>query len=154
MVSTVDGAIGIMLLIYYAIARRKVKMGPGILYFGIFTLMMGMWSMNEAELVAYMVKSRTAASYTGYMMIMLMIAPFAAFLQEFSEVEEKYISNIICICSFANAIAVSYTHRRAAVDRQSAMKMHSPAILSAIRDMWQSILEEDGLSMRPTREPV
>ena len=44
--------------------------------------------------------------------------------------------------------------RRAAVDRQSAMKMHSPAILSAIRDMWQSILEEDGLSMRPTREPV
>lgn len=37
MVSTVDGAIGIMLLIYYAIARRKVKMGPGILYFGIFT---------------------------------------------------------------------------------------------------------------------
>lgn len=46
MVSTVDGAIGIMLLIYYAIARRKVKMGPGILYFGIFTLMMGMWSMK------------------------------------------------------------------------------------------------------------
>ena len=35
MVSTVDGAIGIMLLIYYAIARRKVKMGLGILYFGI-----------------------------------------------------------------------------------------------------------------------
>ena len=110
MVSTVDGAIGIMLLIYYAIARRKVKMGPGILYFGIFTLMMGMWSMNEAELVAYMVKSRTAASYTGYMMIMLMIAPFAAFLQEFSEVEEKYISNIICICSFANAIVCTVLH--------------------------------------------
>ena len=110
MVSTVDGAIGIMLLIYYAIARRKVKMGPGILYFGIFTLMMGMWSMNEAELVAYMVKSRTAASYTGYMMIMLMIAPFAAFLQEFSEVEEKYISNIICICSFANVVVCTVLH--------------------------------------------
>ena len=59
--------------------------------------------MNEAELVAYMVKSRTAASYTGYMMIMLMIAPFAAFLQEFSEVEEKYISNIICICSIRSS---------------------------------------------------
>lgn len=110
MVSTVDGAIGIMLLIYYAIARRKVKMGPGILYFGIFTLMMGMWSMNEAELVAYMVKSRTAASYTGYMLIMLMIAPFAAFLQEFSEVEEKYISNIICICSFANVVVCTVLH--------------------------------------------
>ena len=110
MVSTVDGAIGIMLLIYYAIARRKVKMGPGILYFGIFTLMMGMWSMNEAELVAYMVKSRTAASYAGYMLIMLMIAPFAAFLQEFSEVEEKYISNIICICSFANVVVCTVLH--------------------------------------------
>ena len=110
MVSTVDGAIGIMLLIYYVIARRKVKMGPGILYFGIFTLMMGMWSMNEAELVAYMVKSRTAASYAGYMLIMLMIAPFAAFLQEFSEVEEKYISNIICICSFANVVVCTVLH--------------------------------------------
>lgn len=110
MVSTVDGAIGIMLLIYYVIARRKVKMGSGILYFGIFTLMMGMWSMNEAELVAYMVKSRTAASYTGYMLIMLMIAPFAAFLQEFSEVEEKYVSNIICTCSFANVIVCTVLH--------------------------------------------
>ena len=67
-------------------------------------LMMGMWSMNEAELVAYMVKSRTAASDGGYLRVMLMIAPFAAFLQEFSEVEEKYISNIICICSFANVV--------------------------------------------------
>ena len=41
---------------------------------------------------------------------MLMIAPFAAFLQEFSEVEEKYISNIICICSFANAIVCTVLH--------------------------------------------
>ena len=59
--------------------------------------------MNEAELVAYMVKSRTAASYAGYMLIMLMIAPFAAFLQEFSEVEEKlyikyYLHLFICEC--------------------------------------------------------
>ena len=55
-------------------------------------------------------KSRTAASYAGYMLIMLMIAPFAAFLQEFSEVEEKYISNIICICSFANVVVCTVLH--------------------------------------------
>ena len=51
--------------------------------FGLFAVLMGAWSLNETVLMALLVKNTVAGSNLGYILIMLMPAPFAMFVQGF-----------------------------------------------------------------------
>lgn len=109
-VSIVDFSIGIFLLVYYAIVRRRLAMGPALLYFGIFAALVGLWSLSEAEMTCFLLENRVAASYIGYVLIMLMIVPFVAYQQDFLEVRETYISNTLSVLSLLNLVVSVTLH--------------------------------------------
>lgn len=109
-VSILDFAVGILLMGYYLIARKEMEMGNGLWYFGLFAVMMGCWSLNESELMTVLVQNRVAASYVGYVLIMLMIAPFAFFVRDLLEVEDDKVADIISVVSYVNVIVCVVLH--------------------------------------------
>lgn len=110
LVSILDFIVGIFLIIYYLTASRDVSMDKGLWYFGLFAVMVGAWSLNETEMMTLLVENRVSASYAGYVIIMLMIAPFAFFVRELFEGENDKIADIISIVSFANVIICVVLH--------------------------------------------
>ena len=125
LVSILDLTIGVALIIYYLITRKELSVGRGLWYFGLFSVMMGIWSLNETKMMTILVENRGAASYIGYMMIMLMIAPFALYVKETLEMEDDKVGDIICIISFVNAIACVVLHMtRMREFKQSVMGTH------------------------------
>lgn len=110
LVSILDFAIGIILMIYYLIASKEMPMGKGLWYFGLFAVMMGAWSLNETEMMTVLVENRVSATYVGYIIIMLMIAPFVLFVRDLLEVEQDKIADIISIVSFVNVIICVVLH--------------------------------------------
>lgn len=109
-VSILDLVIGIALIVYYSIARKEMLMGRGRWYFGLFAILMGLWSLNESEMMTILMDNRVSASYLGYMMLMLMIAPFILFVREFLELGRDKISYVICMLSFANVMICTFLH--------------------------------------------
>lgn len=110
LVSILDLAIGIILLAYYGIASREMPMGKGGLYFGLFSVMMGVWALNETEMMTVLMENRASASYIGYAMIMLMIAPFIFFVRDFLETGEERVSDVIGVVSLVNAVVCTMLH--------------------------------------------
>lgn len=124
-VSILDLAIGIALLVYYMIARKEMLMGRGLWYFGLFAIMMGLWALNESEMMTILMNNRVSASYLGYMLLMLMIAPFVLFIREFLELGRDKVSYVICLVSFANMIVCTTLHMTGILEfKQTATCTH------------------------------
>ncbi len=110
MVSIIDVAAGILLLAYCAFAHSRVPSWRCLFYFGLFAFMMGLWSFNEAEATGILLSNHAGASFCGYMLLMLMISPFVAFIQEFLEVERRWICNVLCLICTLNFIVCTLMH--------------------------------------------
>lgn len=66
-----------------------------------------------------------SASYMGYMLLMLMIAPFVLFVREFFELGRDKISYVICMASFANIIVCTTLHMTGILEfKQTATCTH------------------------------
>ena len=49
-------AIGIFLIMYFIIGNKGIRIENYVLYFGLFAVLMGAWSLNETVLMALLVK--------------------------------------------------------------------------------------------------
>lgn len=87
---------GLLLVIYWFITQRKIAIEYSSLYFGFFAAILGLWTLHETDFATVLVANRTAASYCGYMLLMLMIVPFVLFIKSFMEVEDRYAAVLIC----------------------------------------------------------
>ena len=50
-------AIGIFLIMYFIIGNKGIRIENYVLYFGLFAVLMGAWSLNETVLMALLVKN-------------------------------------------------------------------------------------------------
>lgn len=96
LMSVLSIAMGVFLVGYWIITRRKVVIEHSSLYFGLFATVLGSWTLHETDFATVLLANRTAASYCGYMLLMLVIVPFVLFIKNFLEVEDKYLAYIIC----------------------------------------------------------
>ena len=110
MVSIMDVAIGIVLFAYWVTLKKRLKAGNGLLYFGLFSILMGLWSFGETAIFQMTIANRPAASDMGYLLVMLLPVPFILFARDFLEVEERKISNGLCIFSFVNSVCCVILH--------------------------------------------
>lgn len=110
LVSILDLMVGLALIGYWMIASRPMKIGKGQIYLGIFATLMGTWSLNEAEMMTFLVRNRAAASFTGFLLIMLMIIPFTMFVREFLGMEKEKFSLVICILSYIDITVSLFLH--------------------------------------------
>jgi len=87
---------GIFLIGYWIITSKKVKIERSSLYFGLFAMILGGWTLHETNFATVLVGNRTAASFCGYLLMMMVIVPFVLFVKQFMEVDDKYIYALIC----------------------------------------------------------
>ncbi|MCM1258550.1 MAG: diguanylate cyclase [Roseburia sp.] len=125
LVSIMDMAIGIVLFAYWVTLRKRLKSGNGLLYFGIFSILMGLWSFNETTICQMIISNRPAASDMGYVLIMLFPVPFVLFARDFLEIQERKISNAICILSYINSVFCLVLHFAGILaNKQTAITTH------------------------------
>ena len=103
-------AIGIFLIMYFIIGNKGIRIENYVLYFGLFAVLMGAWSLNETVMMALLVKNTVAGSILGYILIMLMPAPFAMFVQGFLMPEDKWAAGSITFLSVLNMAACVLLH--------------------------------------------
>ena len=96
LMSVLSIAMGVFLVGYWIVTRRKVVIEHSSLYFGLFATVLGLWTLHETDFATVLVPNRTAASYCGYMLLMLVIVPFVLFVKSFMEVDDKYLAYLIC----------------------------------------------------------
>lgn len=96
LMSVISIAMGVFLVGYWVITRQKVRIKRSSLYFGLFSMVLGMWTLHETDFATVLVANRTAASYCGYMFLMLVIVPFVLFEKCFMEVDDEYFAYLIC----------------------------------------------------------
>jgi len=95
---------------YFIIGNKGIRIENYVLYFGLFAVLMGAWSLNETVLMALLVKNTVAGSNLGYILIMLMPAPFAMFVQGFLMPEDKWAAGSITFLSVLNMAACVLLH--------------------------------------------
>ena len=110
LMSGLSVAMGDFLIVYWLITRRKVAIESSSLYFGVFAMVLGLWTLHETNFSTILVANRTAASFCGYMLLMLLIVPFVLFIKNFLEVEDKYLAYIICAEALINLVINTIGH--------------------------------------------
>jgi len=61
---------GAFLVGYWVVTRKKIAIESSSLYFGLFAMILGLWTLHETNFATVLVLNRTAASYCGYMLLM------------------------------------------------------------------------------------
>lgn len=132
-ISNINLTIGIVLLACYVIAKNKIQIGQEIGYFAIFTILIGLWSLNENDIMKNAMSNRVAMSYIGYMLLMLLIVPFVLFVRDFFGLGKEKISYLICIMSFANIIICTILHMTGILEfKQTAICTHVLLVLGLL----------------------
>lgn len=101
---------GIFLIGYWLITGRRAKTRRGSLYFGVFAMILGGWTLHETDFSTVLVGNRTAASFCGYLLLMLAIVPFVLFVKEFMEVDDRWLYAVICIGAMVNLVVNVFGH--------------------------------------------
>jgi hypothetical protein len=147
-------AIGIFLIMYFIIGNKGIRIENYVLYFGLFAVLMGAWSLNETVLMALLVKNTVAGSNLGYILIMLMPAPFAMFVQGFLMPEDKWAAGSITFLSVLNMAACVLLHMTGILKNVIDPAAH---LSSGIKKPCTNIAKGAGISMikiYPRLEPA
>lgn len=109
-VSVLTVILGFAMVCYWFIFWKKAKQGPEMMYFGLFTVLLGLWTLTETDLIKIMLPQRGGASAAGYVLLMLIAPPFVLFIKHFLEVEDERICNLICTAAYLNFVVCSILH--------------------------------------------
>lgn len=97
--SGVIALVGIGLVVYWVITRKRLSAEISICFFGLFSIILGLWSMNETDLAMLLMKNRTVGSMIGYTLLILMPVPFIQFVRNFFGLQKGKIANYLSLAS-------------------------------------------------------
>lgn len=109
-ISVLTVILGFAMVCYWFIFWKKAKQGPEMMYFGLFTVLLGLWTLTETDLIKIMIPQRGGISVAGYVLLMLVAPPFVLFIKHFLEVEDEVICNLICTAAYLNFVVCSILH--------------------------------------------
>lgn len=95
--------LGFAMVLWWLIARTRMKMKQTMLYFGIFSFMTGIWALNETDaalLILFPV--RVESVFVSAIALILMVPSFVWFTKVFFDIEDKRGSDIICTLAYLN----------------------------------------------------
>lgn len=101
---------GDVLIIYWLVVKKKNISEKSSLYFGLFAMVLGLWTFHETMFATLLVNNRTVASFCGYTLMMLVVVPFVLFTKSFMETEDKHIATAICWISMVCTVVNVFGH--------------------------------------------
>lgn len=102
--------LGLFLILYWVIAHKKMRQSPSIAFFGLFSFMIGLWSINETDFMMLLLTNRTVMSVFGYMLLMLLAVPFMQFIYYSFEKPHRNLCYALCVLSIFETIVLTMLH--------------------------------------------
>ena len=102
--------LGLFMVLYWLIAHKRLGQSPSIAYFGLFSIMIGLWSLNETNLMMLIYTNRTVMSLVGYMLLMLLVIPFIQFVHYSFDQPYPKMCYTLCALSAMETIVLTILH--------------------------------------------
>jgi diguanylate cyclase (GGDEF)-like protein len=94
-ISFLNICLGVILFLYGSAVHRRTNVGGAMVYLGIFTALLGSWSLSENGIVAILIKNRAGCSFVSYMALALLGIPFLMFVHRYLQTDDKYVRKIL-----------------------------------------------------------
>lgn len=129
--------IGVAMIGYWLLARRRMALRKDVLFVGIVALVVGIWTINETDAAILLMPNRVAASFLSYVMLMLMSSPFIIFENSFMEVKKQVLGNVLCVANLLNMIISLIIHFTGILDiRRILWVTHILMCLALVYMIW------------------
>lgn len=123
--------IGIAMIMLWVICRKRISQTQALLYFGIFAMLIGGWSLNETSLAMLFIEDRKLASLMGYVLLMMLPIPFVQAEKNFFHINKANVSNILCaIFSLMDIVLVILHITGIAEFKESVVFIHIMLIIT------------------------
>lgn len=87
--------LGLIFIVAYLIKRKTYNMSKSILYLGIFSLPLAIWSIMETQTMQFFFKNTYALQYVTYLSLALCPLPFLLYYAEQHKLTESKAVNVI-----------------------------------------------------------
>lgn len=95
--------IGIFMIAYWLYIRFQMPIDENLLFLGIFTIILSLWSGNESQFTTLLFKSNLACSYLSFLTLMLLPFQFSLFVRSYYQDTNK-IWDVFCTINIAQIV--------------------------------------------------
>lgn len=91
---------GVLIIVFWAVARNYTQIDSSAFYFGIFTIALGFWTLKETDAMGLLMIQHATTSVFSYVCLMLMPVPMTLFVKSGLFNEDRFIWKILYAASF------------------------------------------------------
>lgn len=102
--------LSILLLTYYFSVAKRQNLPKDMLYLASFSMAVGIWAINETDIMTLIVKNKIFDTMIPYFTIMLMVPSLVMFIYGYLGLNDKYIHNIIIWANNIQFVVLSILH--------------------------------------------
>lgn len=99
--------VGLFIVLYWVIIQKSSQIDGTLLYLGVFSILLGLWSANETDVTALVITNRQASAFAAFAFLMVMPMAFIMFVKSFLEIKDEWYWKRICDINFG-VIVVSF----------------------------------------------
>ena len=122
--------LGLALFAYWAVMSRKLQLDKSVLYFSIFSTLLGLWTFNETTLSKLLFSDRTLCSFMGYFLLLMIPQPYILFAKTFLKLKDEMIYKVLCVICTVVIICTFLLHTTSIVEyREMAFVVHICLVL-------------------------
>ena len=120
--------LGIVMLVYWCYIHHQTYIKPDMLYLGIFSILLGIWSVNEVSIHVLVLQNHVIISYIAYITLMLLPVPFVMFVRSLYQDEKDWAWNIALFLALVNTV-VSIVFQVFRIQDMNQMLKYSHVVL-------------------------
>jgi diguanylate cyclase (GGDEF)-like protein len=122
---------GLILLFYGIAMHKRTGVGGAMVYLALFTIVMGIWSVSDNGITAFLMENRAAFSYLSFASLSLVGIPLTMFVNRYLQPGDKYVHRIILGINFVNIFLVFLMQLLGIRDMKQTVVLTHIAMLSA-----------------------
>lgn len=124
---------GLMFVSYWFVMRKRAGMDAQLLFLGTFSIMLGLWSVNETPIIPLLARRTLLPAYWSYMTLMLMVIPFVLFVKGLYRDKEHPVWYVLCSVSLLDIVICTGAQILNLADfRETLVVTHSTLIFMCI----------------------
>lgn len=97
--------LGIIMMAYWCYIHHSTYIKPDMLYLGMFSVLLGIWSLNEVPINVLVLQNHVMISYLAFITLMLLPVPFLLFVRSLYNDERDWAWNIAIFVALVNTVA-------------------------------------------------
>ena len=128
------------LFIYYAYMKTKQPVTKDLHYLAIFSLLLGVWSINETDIVVLLLQTKIVSSLISYMSLMLMVPAFVLFFYNYLGMGDKFAHRILVAISSLEFVIFTVLHFTKILEFKETLKIVQATLVIGVSYMIISVI--------------